>query len=217
MGDRITGPAGSATLNQWQNVRLTRKDGVCSLYVNGVLLGTATDFQTPSEDFTIAAAKTGAGTPDGGFIGLLDNVRLATGSSGYGNAILNRLPAGASNQDMQPDADFDGDGAPNALEYLFGTGMASNTSQPTTFFTMDRQPDGDYPAIIIPLGASERNEIYWEVQSSPDLSAWEVIERQPTYVGPSAEPVIVRDPRPLDSLSRMFLRLAMPGGGFAAP
>ena len=90
LGDRITGPAGSATLNQWQNVKLTRKGGVCSLYVNGTLLGTATDFPTPSNDFTIAAAKTGTGTPDGRFIGLLDNVRLAAGSSGYGNAILNQ-------------------------------------------------------------------------------------------------------------------------------
>lgn len=108
LGDRITGPAGSATLNQWQNVKLTRKGGVCSLYVNGTLLGIATDFPTPSNDLTIAAAKTGTGTPDGHFIGLLDNVRFASGSSGYCNAILNQLPPGASNQDMQPDADFDG-------------------------------------------------------------------------------------------------------------
>ena len=208
-GDMIVGPAGSATLNQWQKVTLTRTDGVCRLKVNDTLLGTSAVFQTPSADFTLGAAKTGSGSPDGRFIGLLDQVRLVTDAS-YAANLLDQLPITASESDLSPSGDFDGDGACNALEYLCGTSGASSASVPKTSFAMSAAADGTYPGIAIPLDAAAAATVYWEVEESRDLAHWAVLASQATHPNPTAQPHATPGTLRMDQASRGFYRLRIP-------
>ncbi|MBX7112505.1 MAG: CHAT domain-containing protein [Dehalococcoidia bacterium] len=81
-GDVIEGPAGSVKLNQWQNLRLIRRDGLTRLVADGAELGSSAAFPSPSADLTFGAAKNSRGGPDGRFIGLLDNVIFSSGGAG---------------------------------------------------------------------------------------------------------------------------------------
>lgn len=210
-GDVITGPAGSVKLNQWQNLRLIRRAGLSSLSVDGVELGSSAAFPSPSADLTFGAAKNGSGGPDGRFIGLLDNVVFSSGSPGYATFVRNRLPQ-ASTANAQPAADPDGDGAPNALEYMLGTDPASGTSVPVTRISVDA---ASVPAVFrFPLGADARSAVYWEIEVSGDLANWEVAARQPTYTGPLGETVAVEAGPGMEQ--RGFARLVLPENGIAA-
>lgn len=72
IGDPISG--GTVALNQWQHMAFVRSNGVNRLYQNDTLLGTSSSFPTPASEFSIGAARTGGGTSDGLFAGLIDNV-----------------------------------------------------------------------------------------------------------------------------------------------
>lgn len=77
-GNRITGAAGTATLNEWQTLTLRRENGVVSLLVNGLAIGTTSSFPASlHDDFTIGSALTASAGPDGRFIGLIDRVSLS--------------------------------------------------------------------------------------------------------------------------------------------
>ena len=89
-------------------------------------------------------------------------------------------------------------------------------SRPVTFFTLGVGENGRSSAITLPMDSAARNQIYWEVESSSDLASWTVIERQPTYAGPTDSPVEVIEPGSMAALDRLFLRLTLPGGGYAA-
>jgi len=77
IGDIIAGPAGSAVLNTWQNVRFERVDGVGTLYIDGLAVGSTTT-AFPAAGLKDALSIGGnrnnsvAGF-EGGFIGRIDN------------------------------------------------------------------------------------------------------------------------------------------------
>ena len=150
-GDRITG---TGTTGVWQHLTLTRKDGLTSLYINGTLAGSHANFVTPSDDFTIGTAKKGDGSPDGRFIGLLDNVKISD------------IPA--------PDAD--GDGLPDAWETANGLDPNDNGSV-NVINGATGDPDGDTFDNLTEFNAKSnpRNNLSTPTDTDADslLDTWE--------------------------------------------
>jgi hypothetical protein len=212
-GDLITGAAGSAVAGAWQELRLTRVFGVTRLFVDGQEIGSTGLWTRPSDDFTVAAAINGSGGPDGRFSGAIDQVALTVGLAEYGNYILSSAPETADPALLAPDADADGDGAENLLEFLFGTAPFDGSSRPPA--TVEVRPDGSPEGVSFLLSAVARDRVYWEIEGSPDLAAWEVLVRQPKYDVNLAGKVLV--PFPDDSGPSRFVRLSIPGAGYLAP
>ena len=212
-GDLITGAAGSAVAGAWQDLRLTRRSGVTRLFVDGQEIGSTELWTRPSDDFTVAAAINGSGGPDGRFSGAIDQVALTVGLPEYGNYILSSAPEAADPALLTPDADADGDGADNLLEFLFGTGPFDGSSRPPA--TVEFQPDGRPEGVSFLLSPVARDLVYWEIERSPDLATWEVIVRQPGHELNQDGKVLV--PFPEESGKRGFVRLAIPDSGYDAP
>ena len=210
-GDVIIGPANSVKMNQWQQVRLIRRNGATRLEVDGVELGTTAAFVTPSADLTFGAAKNGSGNPDGRFIGLLDEIVFTSGTAGYAAFVRTRLPQAAP-AETQPAADPDGDGAANALEYLLGTDPASAASVPVARISADAAYSP--PMFRFLLDDDARSVLYWEIETSADLVNWAVAARQPLFDGPLGEAVAVEAGPGLEQ--RGFARLVLPENGIAA-
>jgi hypothetical protein len=97
-----------------------------------------------------------------------------------------------------PDADPDGDGLPNLLEYALGTDPRSSGSLhlPATSLT----PSLPHSLQLTFLRA--RAELTYQVLASSDLASWSVIATNPGQVG---ESVTVIDP--VSAAPRRFLRL----------
>ncbi len=106
VGDQIVG--GTVTPGQWQHIELVRGAGVTSLWVDGTLVGSDPDFPTPSDDFSIGAAKHGDGTADGAFLGAIDNVRLTGAEDTDGDGLPN---AWETQHNLNPTSDVGDDGA----------------------------------------------------------------------------------------------------------
>ncbi len=134
VGDQISG--GSFTLGAWHRIELVRQSGATSLYVNGELVGSDPDFPTPSDDFSIGAAKKGDGTADGGFIGSIDNVRISGAEDTDGDGLPNQWetanslnPNSASGVDGAA-GDPDGDTHSNLDEFTAGSNPRNAASVP---------------------------------------------------------------------------------------
>lgn len=212
-GDLITGAAGSAVAGAWQELRLTRRSGVTRLFVDGQEIGSTELWTRPSDDFTVAAAINGSGGPDGRFSGAIDRVALTVGLPEYGNFILSSAPEPADPALLALAADADGDGAENLLEFLFGTGPFDGSSRPPA--TVEVRPDGSPEGVSFLLSPLARDQVYWEIEGSSDLAAWEVLVRQPKCDVSPGEEILV--PFPDDRGPSGFVRISIPGPGYLAP
>ena len=202
-----------ATLNAWHNLRLERVAGVIRLYVNGIASGPVVFSVAPAGPASFKDAlsvggnrnSSGAGF-EGGFVGQIDNVTLTSGEPGYVAFVNAHLPPQVSAAAFPPGGDFDEDGASNLMEYLFGTDPAAGGSVPVSCIAAP--PNASPRSITFQLNENARNAVYWEIEQSPDLAAWEVAARQSTHLGAVAiEPA---------AAPRGFARVVLPGGGLLA-
>jgi hypothetical protein len=111
------------------------------------------------------------------------------------------------------DADADGDGVSNWVEYVFGSSPVIGASVPRAEWRQVRDGDLDYPAIQFRQRAGVGDVVY-RVQVSADLVTWEdnttgAVTAVVSISAPDAEgmeTVTVRSLRPIASVERQFLR-----------
>jgi acetyl esterase/lipase len=97
-------------------------------------------------------------------------------------------------------ADPDADGAPNLLEYAFGTLPTTASSRPSVLHSISV----DSPRRCVLTFNRTRSDVRYEVLASSDLSTWTVIAVNPGTVG---QPVTVTDSVELNSGVSRFLRV----------
>jgi hypothetical protein len=102
------------------------------------------------------------------------------------------------------DADPDGDGLPNLLEYALATDPHVPSAQPLSLTSTSTLNFDDTRLQVSFLRA--RPELTYTVESSSDLIAWSTVATNPGEVSPTL-PVTVTDPESVSVSSRRFLRL----------
>ncbi len=121
----------------------------------------------------------------------------------------NGLPVSAA----QADADLDGDGVPNLLEFVLGTAPDASGAAPVIATTVSTGGDGDeeefYPAIRYTRRQDRGGGVVAvEIAESLDFAA--LVPAQETTVvplGDGLEEVTARSTIPLDAAPRQFLRI----------
>jgi len=104
-----------------------------------------------------------------------------------------------------PDADFDGDGLPNLLEYALNLDPTIATSALAPSLGLTAQPTSALTLTFM----RARAEITYEVFATSNLAdpaSWQVIATNPGAVS-TIQPVTVTDPLPVSTNPRRFLRL----------
>jgi len=98
---------------------------------------------------------------------------------------------GSSNQPTAaPDADPDGDGAPNQLEYLVG----SNPLRGGDAWRIGIQPSGSSVQILFPRLANRAFEVQWSTNLA-DISSWVALDRpgNSPFLSSASGPAVVED------------------------
>ncbi len=108
-------------------------------------------------------------------------------------------PGGAASASSAPDADPDGDGAPNLLEYALGSDpLAAAEASPVLFQISDLKFEISFPRL--------RHDLTYRVEASSDLVNWELLATNP---GAAGRLVTVADSVSLTGNARRFLRLVV--------
>ena len=106
------------------------------------------------------------------------------------------------------EADFDGDGSANLLEYASGTLPNSSSSTPAVTTAQVTSPGAGYPHLELSFARIADSTLIYTVESSTDLtSPWTPIWTS-TGASNQAGPVTVADTVEISSVTpRRFLRL----------
>lgn len=123
-----------------------------------------------------------------------------------------------------PDADPDGDGLPNALEYAFNTSpLHPDALGLFGLLSAGPEPNATYPALKFKR-RSDTSDLSYVVQVSTNLASWSGSRADPQTteihampLGDGMEEVTVRTLSPLSDNSAYYLRLTVILGPAAAP
>jgi autotransporter-associated beta strand protein len=114
------------------------------------------------------------------------------------------LAASANLGSAADQADPDGDGRPNLLEYALGTEPL--TGDPAPPVVLDRAPETDRLALTFHRVADPA--LTYEIRAAPDPAGpWDEVVFSSTGTANTAGPITVEDPSPLVDHPRRFVRL----------
>jgi len=218
---------GNYTAGEWIHLALVRDNGTSTFYVNGVADGTST--AVPNNATLTHMAVNAGGLPGNYFGGDIAEARIFTFSPGDFNPATDLLlepetSGGYSTwiggfpglSDTAPDADPDGDGLSNGIEYVVG-GNPGAPDAADVAPLMDTTGDPDHVRFIYRLSPAAKADpqLSVAVLYGDDLEGWTVATHDPggTGVTISSVPMNIYDlvtvsiPRTLAPDSRLFVRL----------
>lgn len=172
---------------------------------SGALSGTPTNGEVGANTFTVRATDPGGlfaeatlqiqvtqTNPDSNGNGMLDSWETAK----FGNAAPGANP---------PDADVDGDGMNNLMEYALDTHPLQGNSNPINMGTTQVGADS-FLQLTIPKNPLATN-LSFEVEATGDLQGGSWSSASTVLVSETANQLVVRDHVPQHSTNRRFMRL----------
>lgn len=203
-------------LNRWTHLELRRKDyghGVeTRLYVDGTQATAIASTPARFEPFvTVGANRLQDGSFEGHFNGQIDNLTLLGPVTPFSAFVARNFPDQQSRSVVGPAADPDRDGLANVFEFLYGSDPTDpHSTKPIGTARVQDHGGVQRLRYELPMDPVARQQVFWAVQVSTDLSHWEYIADRGLDTGALDQPVVVLDPLDAHEFPRRFMRLAIP-------